>query len=233
AGHIAQDAVRISEAANHPWWLVHAYYAVGLHRLFQGNLGQAIHILERGLQLQLSLKAELPMTFALIAPVVGAAYALAGRPNEGIPLLEQACNVGSSLGAGKLQSRRISWWGEACLLADEVDDALRLGLQALQLARDHKEFPDEARAYRLLGEVAIRREPERAEDHYGDALSLAEKLGMRPLVAHCHLGLGKLYRRTGRGDQAREHLTTATTMYRDMDMTYWLEQVTTNLEELK
>jgi hypothetical protein len=47
---------------------------------------------------------------------------------------------------------------------------------------------------------------------------------MRPLVAHCHFGLGKLYRRAGKGEQAREHLTTATTMYREMGMTYWLEQ---------
>jgi hypothetical protein len=41
---------------------------------------------------------------------------------------------------------------------------------------------------------------------------------MRPLIAHCHLGLGKLHRRTGKPEQARAHLTTATTMYREMDM---------------
>jgi hypothetical protein len=47
---------------------------------------------------------------------------------------------------------------------------------------------------------------------------------MRPLIAHCHLGLGKLYRRADKGGQAQEHLTIAATMYREMDMTYWLEQ---------
>jgi hypothetical protein len=47
---------------------------------------------------------------------------------------------------------------------------------------------------------------------------------MRPLVAHCHLGLGKLYRRTSQRQQAQEHLTTATTMYREMDMQFWLAQ---------
>ena len=47
---------------------------------------------------------------------------------------------------------------------------------------------------------------------------------MRPLVAHCHLGFGKLYRRTGQHAQAQEHLTTATTMYREMDMRFYLEQ---------
>src|SRR5215475_13402924 len=35
---------------------------------------------------------------------------------------------------------------------------------------------------------------------------LATELGMRPLVAHCHLGLGKLYRRTGKREPAREHV---------------------------
>ena len=63
-----------------------------------------------------------------------------------------------------------------------------------------------------------------ASAYYRDALVLAEELGMRPLVAHCHLGLGKLYRRTGQREQAQEHLTTATSMYREMDMTYWLEK---------
>jgi hypothetical protein len=48
--------------------------------------------------------------------------------------------------------------------------------------------------------------------------------GMRPLVAHCHLGLGRLCRRTGKRQEAKEHLTTAMTLYREMDMTYWLEQ---------
>jgi hypothetical protein len=52
---------------------------------------------------------------------------------------------------------------------------------------------------------------------------------MRPFVAHCHLGLGKLYRRTGKREQAQEHLRTATRMYREMDMTYWLEQAEAEL----
>jgi hypothetical protein len=53
---------------------------------------------------------------------------------------------------------------------------------------------------------------------------------MRPLVAHCQLSLGKLYQRTGKRDQAQEHLMTATTMYREMDMQFWLEQAETARE---
>ena len=65
---------------------------------------------------------------------------------------------------------------------------------------------------------------ETGEAHYRQALALAEPRGMRPLVAHCHFGLSKLYQRTGKQEQADEHLTTATTMYREMDMRFWLEQ---------
>ncbi len=54
---------------------------------------------------------------------------------------------------------------------------------------------------------------------------------MRPLVAHCHLGLGKLYQRTGKRRQAREHLTNATTMYREMDMRFWLEQAEAHITQ--
>ena len=67
--------------------------------------------------------------------------------------------------------------------------------------------------------------------NYRKALARAEPRGMRPLVAHCHLGLGKLYRPTGKREQAREHLTTATTMYREMDMRFWLEQAEAEMKE--
>ena len=63
-------------------------------------------------------------------------------------------------------------------------------------------------------------------------LALAEPRGMLPLVAHCHLGLGKLFARTGKREQAREYLTTATTMYREMGMTYWLEQAEVEMKKV-
>ena len=79
----------------------------------------------------------------------------------------------------------------------------------------------------MLGDITShpdRFDAESSAIHYREALALAERHGMRPLVAHCHLGLSKLHRRTGKPEHAREHLTTATTMYRVMDMGFWLEQ---------
>ena len=96
------------------------------------------------------------------------------------------------------------------------------------MCRQRTRRDGEADALHLIGDLAARREPPAAEEamaHYRQALALADELGMRPIVAHCHLGLGKLHGRAGKREQAREHLTTATTMYREMDMKYWLEQV--------
>ena len=87
----------------------------------------------------------------------------------------------------------------------------------------------------LLGDIAAHPdcfEVDNAEEHYRQARALAEVLRQRPLVAHCYLGLGKLYRRIGKREQAREHLATATTMYREMGMGFWTPPVDVELEEL-
>jgi hypothetical protein len=77
-----------------------------------------------------------------------------------------------------------------------------------------------------------RLEAERGEAHCRKALSLAEPRGMRSLVAHCHLGLGRLYGRTDKHDEARKHLAIGTTLYREMEMGFWVEQADAELHQL-
>jgi len=72
-------------------------------------------------------------------------------------------------------------------------------------------------------------ECEPAEAHYHQTLALAEELGMRPLQAHCHLGLGTLYATTGRREQARTALAAAIALYRTIEMTFWLPQAEATL----
>ena len=117
--------------------------------------------------------------------------------------------------------------GEMYAMSGRLDDAAVQAEQALAIARTREELGHEAYALHLVGEIAAQREPlivEKATDAYRRGIALAEELGLRPLVAHCYLGLGKLYRRTGKREEAQEHLRTATTMYREMDMRFWLEQ---------
>ena len=123
--------------------------------------------------------------------------------------------------------------GRACLLLGRLDEARSLADRAVESCPGHPGFA--AYALHLLGDIAThpdRFDAERGEAHYRKALALAEPRGMRPLVAHCHLGLGKLYRRTDKREQAREHLTTAAAMYRERGMAYWLETAEAEMKEL-
>jgi Flp pilus assembly protein TadD len=91
-------------------------------------------------------------------------------------------------------------------------------------------------AGRHVGDIAMHRDPlesERAAAHYQQALTLADELGMRPLQAHCHRGLGTLYAQRGRREQAHTELSTAITMYRTMDMTFWLPQTEAALAQVE
>jgi hypothetical protein len=113
-----------------------------------------------------------------------------------------------------------------------------LGLRwdlAAQLSRAHLQRGIEVEALRIIGEIRSLQNSDHmgtAETFYYEAIALAEPRGMRPVVAHCHLGLGKLYRRTGKRQEAQQRLTMATTMYREMDMNFWLEQAESENKEL-
>ena len=117
--------------------------------------------------------------------------------------------------------------GETQVLAGHLEESHVLAERALVLACEHQERGNEAYALRLLGEIAAHRTPpdvHEAEAYYRQALTLAEVLGMRPLMAHCYRGLGTLYAATGQREQARTELSAAIVLYRAMDMTFWLPQ---------
>ena len=220
---LAEEGVRIAEAIEYLNSLVVALCWLGVLHLRRGDLAGAIPVLER--DVRLCQAAEILTVYAWATPCLGLAYALSGRASEARPLLEQAVEHGAKV-TGE-HAWQIGVTGEGYLLAGDSENATRLADRSLRLSRDAEERGCEAWARRLLGEIASRHDPPdvaRAEDHYRRALALADELGMRPLAAHCHLGLGKLYRRTGESAKAKEHLTTAATMYREMDMGLWLEK---------
>jgi class 3 adenylate cyclase/tetratricopeptide (TPR) repeat protein len=228
--HLAEA---LAEAMDHPFSLSTAYWGVGHLYLRHGDLDKAIPAFERALEV--SQVGHIRLFFPWYASQVGYTYALAGRVAEALPLLEQAVQQAASMKLTASQSLWIAYLSEAYLLAGRMDDAITQALRALDLSRDHKERGHQAWVCRLLGEIAAREDPldiAKAENHYRQALALAEELGMRPLIAHCHVGLGKLYRRIGNLQRAKEHLTTATTMMGEMEMGLWLERAEAELKEL-
>jgi len=228
-----EEAVRIAREFDHPHSLAYAHRSLGLISLRRGDASSAILPLERAVQVCRVAQVRLP--FDVAAGHLGYAYALVGRLPEGVNLMEEALADPAATGTTN-HPLLLAYLGEAHLLAGRREDALEVARRALELAHRQKERGNEAWVLRLVGEITAQADPpdqESAQAHYRQALARADELGMRPLVAHCHLGLGKLNRRTDNREQAQEHLATATMLYREMDMRFWLEQAETEMQEIK
>ena len=166
--------------------------------LRQGAMHQAIAVLERGLRLCDSSQSS--TLFIQTAASFGYAYALSGRVAEALPRLEQAQAEVERSGSRYEQALHVAWPSEASLLAGRREEARAGAARALALARAQQERGHEAWALRLLGDIAARCEPPEVAlgaHHYRQGLALAEELGLRPLQAHCHRGLGTLYATIG------------------------------------
>jgi len=206
-----REAMHIAEEAGHVYTLVFPLFGLGTLTLDQGDFAGAVAPLERGLDL--CRTREVPVLLHDVAWALGAAYHGTGRRAEGVALMEDAARglVGRIVSLVAWPGR-VGALGGAYLLDGRLADATRIAQDGLAAARQRGERGVEGHVLRLLGDIAAhpdRVEVDTAEAHYRQALALAEALGLRPLMAHCHLGLGALYRRAGTRQQAREHLTTA------------------------
>ena len=222
---VGEEALRIAQSAEHPYSQVQAVFGLGTVYAIQGRADLAIPALEQGLVVARLEKIHFLVPF--ITGPLGAAYAVAGELDRAIAVLEQTVEQAVTMRLVANHALRLVWLGEAYLLAGRPESALDVARRALQTAEERHETGQRAYAHRLLGDIAARADqPDvpAAESAYREAIGLAEALAMRPLVAHCHLGLGTLARRTGRPDEATARLTVAATMYREMDMRFWLEK---------
>jgi tetratricopeptide (TPR) repeat protein len=228
-----EEALRLAALESRGGTPITVHGCLGLLYLAQGDLEHAIRVLEPGLALCRASGNR--VWLRAIAAGLGSAAALQGRLAEGRALLEESIREDIHTGARLNHSRWSAWLSEVCRLARRGEEAGQHARQALDLARQLKERGNEARALHQLGVVQAHADPpdaEPAEIHYQQALSLAEALGMRPLVAHCHRGLGTLYATTDRREQARAALATAIEMYRALDMTFWLPQAEAALAQV-
>jgi tetratricopeptide (TPR) repeat protein len=232
---LGEEGLRIAEEAAYPGNSMRAYHGLGLLALRQGDFHRALPCLERAIGI--CQDADLrSFFFPMTAAALGAAYTLGGRLADAVALLTQAMTELNAATMVRNQAFCGLSLGEAHLLADCLEEAHALAEQSLALARAHQERGNEAYARRLLGDIAARRVPPdvaQAAAHYQQALVLAEELGMRPLQAHCHRGLGTLYATSGQQEQARVELTTAIAMYQSMDMAFWLPQTEAALAQVE
>jgi class 3 adenylate cyclase/tetratricopeptide (TPR) repeat protein len=230
-----REALHIAEEAGHVYSLLFPLFCLGTLRLDQGDIAGAVAPLERGLDL--CRTREVPLLLPDFAWALGAAYHGTGRRAEGVALMEDAAR-----GFAEQTVRMPAGWagrvgalGGAYLLDGRLADATRIAQEGLAAARQREERGVEGQLLRLLGDIAAhpdRVEVDTAKAHYRQAQAVAGELGLRPLLAHCHLGLGVLDRRIGKRGEAGEHLMTAATLFGEMDMRYWLTRAEAELKEL-
>jgi tetratricopeptide (TPR) repeat protein len=220
---VAREGMDINLSTDVVATLPAAHSAVGLVHLRRGELAEALLPLTRAVEV--GEAAEVRNWESTSVGSLGLQHALSGHPAEGVALLERATGLAEERGEKFTLAILETWLGEAYLAAGDPDLAKPHAQASLEMSRAQTQRGTEAWAWRLLGEIAAATDPPdfvEAETAYKEALTRAANLGMRPLMAHCHLGLGTLHRRTGDSAKGREHLATAATMYRDMGMSSWL-----------
>ena len=225
AAEYETEAIRLAEPTQHAHTVALAHSAAATLQILKGEWAKARSLIEHGIAVIRKANVDLHLPRAICS----SAWILAqiGEVSEALDRVQEGEQLVERLAARGLAGYR-AWnyqsLGRACLILGCLDDALRLADRALESSQRQPGFT--AHVLHLLGDIAShpdRFDAEGGEAHYLQALALAKPLGMRPLVAHCHLGLGKLYWRAGKREQASERLTTARTMYRDMGMDFWLE----------
>jgi class 3 adenylate cyclase/tetratricopeptide (TPR) repeat protein len=227
------EAVRIAEEIDQPYTLLIAFWCLGSVYGLKGEFSRAVALLERGLDR--SSGSNIALIASIVSALLGYTCARAGNPGRGLALLQEALAI--------LEQKDLGWFNalvgiqlaEVCLLAARTEEARGFAERALSFARARGERGWVAYALRVVGEIMAHgetRNAEAAESHYREAAALADELGMRLLVAHCHLGLGKLYRESGKRKASHESFARATTMYREMDMRFWLEQAEAEMKGL-
>jgi tetratricopeptide (TPR) repeat protein len=229
-----EEALRLATLEGRGDTPIMAHACCGLLYLAQGDLEHAIRVLEQGLALCRACGGQNDVR--PIAAGLGYAYVLQGRLAEGCMLLEEGISESIRMGALFGHALWVAWLSEVCRLAGRGEEAWQHARQALDLARQCKERGNEALALFQLGAVHAHNDPsdaEQAEAYYQQALALAEALGMRPLQAHCHLGLGTLYAKAGQPEQARTTLSTAVALYCTMDMAFWLPRAEAALAQVE
>jgi tetratricopeptide (TPR) repeat protein len=213
--------------------LATALVHLGAAHVIRGDVAHALPLLERALRL--CQTAELPMAGVFAAVRLGQAYKLTGRFQDAVAVLEEGRDLVESTNAEMIRPMLQAHLADAYSLTGRGEAASTLVHQAVEMARRGKMHGHEAWALYLLAEIHDRGATMRTEDvsqRYAEAIQAAERLGMRPLLAQCRLGLGNQCSRDGRAELAREHLTAAETAFGEMGMQSWLGKAESALKNL-
>jgi class 3 adenylate cyclase/tetratricopeptide (TPR) repeat protein len=217
----AQEALRVANDIQHPTSLAVANRHLGYVHSLRGEMETAVSFLECALEV--GREHDLFLATIWASSHLAHALVLLGKRERGLEYLAQAIQRSSGITTPRWHHygtiTASTYLAAGC--REEARAEIRVGLAA---ATERNAWGRRATWRRLEAEVLTPDDPVGARERLEEALALATELGIRPEVAHCHIGLAKLYHRADKRELAQEHLATARALYHEMGMTYWLER---------
>jgi len=230
---VAREALEIAEAIGDPSTVALGLLAMGTFRVRRGEIEQSLSPFERANEL--CQRHDIPFWRPVVASFLGYSLALLGRFAEGEVMLRTALDQAALMRMSVFYTQMTLWLGEALLLSGAVAEAEQLARSALEVTRERQQSGLEGWALRLVAEASTYREPldvAVTESLYREAMQRAEACGLRPLLARCCLGLGLLYQRAGKLQEADANLRAAAELFREMQMRLWSERTEVELRRL-
>jgi class 3 adenylate cyclase/tetratricopeptide (TPR) repeat protein len=232
AARLEPETTRVAERTEHGFTMAYAHFGASEFFLAKGDWAIAHSRVDRLLAVLRTTGIKYWFAWALASSAL--VRSRLGEMDEAMSRLREAKEVLEEGAArGNLQHVAVlaDVLGRVCLLLGLTEDAQQFAERAIEVSRRPQLAPQLSL---LLADIAShpdRFDPERSETWYRKAMAVAEAQEQRPILAHCLLGLGKLFSRIGKRQVADEHLASAATMYRDMDMRFWLGEAEALIRE--
>ncbi|KPK24898.1 MAG: hypothetical protein AMK69_15510 [Nitrospira bacterium SG8_3] len=230
----ALQGVKIAEQGNNLFSTTFVYAWLGTVYLLRGALDRAIESLEKALAM--CREADVLAAFSFTAASFGHAQSLLGHPDHAVPILQEAVRPQEASFSPVSSGYPLTALAEVYRLKGDTKEAIRNAEEALSIFSQREERGFAAWALYYMAKIKSEDKSEQIQhaiQTYRQAMEQARGLGMRPLVAHNHLGLGQVYIKKGEPRKARSELMAAIDLYRSMGMSFWLPEAESALAKIK
>lgn len=228
-----ERAYRIAERSQQWYELGFANHAIGIAHADKGEFAEGIVYLRQGMDI--AREHQLDFLFPMTAAELGWTLAKNGEADEAVSLLSVVDNEARGMGSSFFESLTGSFLAKAYMTKGLFEEGIRRGERALGIAVKHEYRWLEALARRVLGCAYFEQSPpdiETARKMLEQSKAICERHELKPDLAHCHLGLGRLFAGTGDKDQAQAHLRTAITLFEGMEMNRFVKESRAALSQL-
>jgi tetratricopeptide (TPR) repeat protein len=201
---LAQKALSIAKESSDDSLISWAEMIMSMMNRFKGETSQAIKYGELAVK-----NAETPLDKAWAQIVFASAWSQAGRPEKVIETLKPVYGNARDTKAALIECASGWYLAEGYLLTQEYEEAKRTAEASLAIAERCGMPHNMGLNQRLLGEIALKTNPDDAPLHFEKAISIASETKAKNELALAYSGMGRYHKQQGDTDEARKYLTKA------------------------